>query len=317
MPETARRAAGDGLFGVGAVLPLERRPLREPFAALRDLLAEGVPGDDTAALRDPRLPHAVWPGALAREVAATARWAARRTLALAGREPAARAGWHGRGRVLALLPAHGHTVHLLRRAAPFAVCGFPVLVAGHDRQRAAIASAVSRTARLLRLPEDSLRPAAVPAAEAVTALTADDLVVVTGHPATAEKVRAATRASVLGATGGCVVLAGPGGERLDAAAAALGAHQHPGSCTRLGGVWRTGAAGAPPWRRRDDTAATPAEAVAAAHPSTVLRLVDSLDEPPAEVAGYTALPCDAAGALGTLVGFGRDPWQGWPGDFLV
>ncbi|OIK29556.1 hypothetical protein VT52_000385 [Streptomyces malaysiense] len=301
---------------MGAVLPLERRPLRNSFAALRDLLAVGVPGDDTAALRDPRLPPAVWPGVLAREVAATARWSARRTLALAGREPAARAGWHGRGRVLALLPAHGHMVHLLRRAAPFAVCGVPVRVAGHDRQRAAIASAVSRTARLLRLPDDALRPAAAPAAEAVAALTADDLVVVTGHPATAEKVRAATRATVLGATGGCVVLAGPDGERLAAAAAALGSHRHPGSCTRLGGVWGTGPAGAAPWRR-DGTGVAPGEVVTQAHPSAVLRLTGSLDEPPGEIAGYTALPCDADGALGTLVGFGRDPWQGWPGDFLV
>ncbi|QLJ02816.1 hypothetical protein HZZ00_18545 [Streptomyces sp. NEAU-sy36] len=304
-------------FGVGWALPLHQRPQREVFTALKELLAAGVPAEDAAALRDPRVPAQMWPQVLAREVASTARWAARRTLALAGREPAGRPMWHGRGRVLTLLPAHGHAVHLIRRALPFAVCGMPVLVAGHDHQRAAVANAVARITRLLSLRPGTLETAPDPARTAVAALTADDVVVVTGHAATARTVRSATAASVLGATGGCVVLIGPDGGQLDAATAALRVHEHPGSCTRLGGVWTADPTDGPLWRDTTGAAAALEAVVTAAHPSAVYRLTGSLDDPPRDVAGYTALPCDEAGVVGTLVGFGRDPQQGWPGDFLV
>jgi hypothetical protein len=49
----------------------------------------------------------------------------------------------------------------------------------------------------------------------------------------------------------------------------------------------------------------------------VYRLTGDLDEPPAVHHGFTVLPCDADGVVGTLVGFARDPAGGWPGDFLV
>ncbi|MFD0884422.1 hypothetical protein ACFQ08_07625, partial [Streptosporangium algeriense] len=147
-----------------------------------------------------------------------------------------------------------------------------------------------------------------------TALVPDagdhDVIMVTGRPSTVVSIRQATGARVLGATGGCAVLVGDDTDAVRATAEILRKHDHPESCTRLGGWWvRDGDS----WRDRRGDPSDPARP----HPSVIYRLGDDLDRPPREHAGYTVLPCDRTGVVGTLVGFARDPLHGWPGDFRV
>ncbi|MFG1849586.1 hypothetical protein [Micromonospora carbonacea] len=245
---------------------------------------------------------------LARELALTLSWAARRVLAGApGANAFPGAAWPGDGRVVALLPRHGHAVHVIRRALPFALCGRPVRVHGHDVDWTTVERCTAAVAELLELR--GLTPGGEPADAAVAGCGADDLVVLTGRTATVTKVRSATAALVLAATGDCVVLVGADPARLHLTAEALRRHDHPDSCTRLGNV-RIGTLDGLTLNRSEVDAAAP-------HPSAVYRLSDDLGESPLAHHGYTCLPCDVNGVVGTLVGFARDPVGGWPGDFLV
>lgn len=292
------------VLDVGQVLPLEHRPAAGTLRRIAALVTDGVPAAAVAALRDPRIDVQAWPGVLAREIALTVGWASRRMLAT---HPAA-PRWDGSGTAIVLLPAHGTAVHLIRRALPFALCGIPTRVAGHDEHRRIVSAAVGVLADLMDLA-DVLRPA-----ESAVACVRDaadrDLVVLTGRPTTAFTVRRATSAQVLGATGGCAVLIGSIAEAVSATAAVLRRHDHPDSCTSFGGSWIHDGTS---WRDEHGRAADPADR----HPSVIYRLVADLDQPPEVHAGYTVLPCDRSGVVGTLVGFARDPRHGWPGDFLI
>jgi hypothetical protein len=309
------------LGGVGQVVPAGRRVPPALLARLDALLRDGVPAEVSAGLRDPRLTPEVWTRVLAREIATTAGWAASRSLALAGRLPVGVPCWTGAGRVLTLLPAHGLAVHTIRRALPFALCGVPVSVVGHARQASAVAATVRDVRRLLDLPDALFAAPSEPAQALVRQAAAGDLVVLTGRQDSAVAVRAATRATVLGATGGCVLLIGPRGAESARAARLLRAEQHPDSCTRFGGAWH-GASAAPHtagplWRNARGTCRRPGDLLATEHPSAVYRLCGSLERPAASLHGYAVLPCDGHARVGALVGFGRDPRHGWPGDFLV
>ncbi|WP_159079132.1 hypothetical protein [Plantactinospora sp. BC1] len=297
-------------FEVGRAVALRHRPVPAALRRLRALVRDGVPAGAAAGLRDPRIPAGAWDSVLARELALTLSWAARRALAGAAPDAGALPGaaWSGDGTVVALLPRHGHAVHVIRRALPFALCGRPVRVHGHDVDRTVLRRCTATVAELLELP--GLTAGDEPASAAVAGCGPDDLVVLTGRVATVAKVRAVTTARVLAATGDCVVLVGTDPARLRRTAEVLRGHDHPESCTRLGGV-RVGDLHGP---ALDGSAA---DASAPPHPSAVYRLSGDLGEPPLAQHGYTCLPCDVDGVVGTLVGFARDPIGGWPGDFLV
>jgi hypothetical protein len=307
--EPAVAARADDTFAVGQVLPLEHAPPVRGLRALAALVEGDIPAAAAERLRDPRIPAEQWPQVLKREVAMTLGWAARRIRARATGAAGPPPAWHGRGRVLVLLPAHGLAVHALRRALPFALCGLPTTVVGHERDRDAVAEVLAALRDLTGLTPAQLSPAADTAPRAVRAAVPDDLVVLTGNPRTAETVRRESPALVLGATGGCTVLVGADPEQARRTAALLREHDRPGSCTRLHS-WRVvpgscaGGPGAP-------------EPLGAVHPSAVYRLGAAPDRPIGTEDGYVVLPCDASGAVGTLTGFARDPLHRWPGDFLV
>ncbi|QPP05834.1 hypothetical protein G4Z16_04830 [Streptomyces bathyalis] len=303
------RPAVSAVYAVGQVLPLRHSPLGS-LRGLSGALRQGVPADVAEELRDPRIGPAQWPKVLARELALTLGWAARRSRPSGDGTATCPSAWDGTGRVVVLLPAHGLTVHVIRRALPFALCGVSTSVVGHESDRKRILRILTAlSAPLFGLRAGTLAPFTKSAAEAVREASPEDLVVLTGHPSTARKVRGATAATVLGATGGCTVLTGTDTERLRHTGALLREHDRPGSCTRFAG-WRTepgpdrGADGGHVWLRE-------------AHPSAVYRLSGSLETPPYEHHGYTVLPCDDHGAVGTLTGFARDPVHHWPGDFLI
>jgi hypothetical protein len=298
-------------FSVGQVLPLPCRPIAEAIRLLTFLVQQETPGTIAEALRDPRIPSAHWPRVLARELATMLGWAARRRMAYAAAGQlavsAVQPAWSAAGTVLALLPRHGHTVHLMRRALPFTLCGIPVQVSGHDSDRDIITAVLAVLIDLLNLPEINVHPDT--ARTAVSQMHEDDLVVLTGAPASLPAVRVATSARVLAATGGCVLLVSSDPAALRRAAAVLGRDDQPDSCTRLGGAWliKPDVAG----NRRHGPP------IGAMHPSAVYRLTPNLGEPPLSYDCYTCLPCDEHGVVGTLVGFARDPIGGWPGDFLI
>jgi hypothetical protein len=303
--------SADRMPQVGQAVPMRHRPAPAALRCLTRLVAEGVPADAAERLRDPRIGATEWPAILAREVAATLGWVGRRALAAARAEPSP-AGTEI-GTVVGLLPRHGEAVHLLRRVLPFAVLGLPVSAVGRPEQRDTLREQAGVLAELTGTPRVGTPREG--AADLVQGLGRRDLVVLTGAPATLTAVRRASPARVLAATGGCTLLVGRDPAGLGRAARLLEAVSHPGSCTSLGGAW-SGAVGDETWSG-DGGVATARDAVAAAHPSVIYRLGDDLGAEPAVVHGYTATPCDERGVVGTLVGFGRDPVGGWPGDFLV
>lgn len=293
----------------GQALALRHTPSVASVRVLSALVDGGVPTGAAHMLRDPRIPDDEWESVLRREIAFLSAWAARRALAAAkGADPVPTA-WPGEGGALSLVPRHGHAVHLLRRAVPLALCGIPTEVAGHVHQEPLLRKQIDVLRDLLRLPGDLLSLSGRPARDAVRTRGADDLVVATGHRYTCGVVLAATKATVLGAAGSCVLVVGSDRRSLAALGERLREHDQPASCTRFGGVWLT-------TRDRGEraTASVPRDVVASVHPSVVYVLDGPVRQ---EVAGYTALRVDAAGAVDTLVGFGRDPRYGWPGDFLV
>ncbi|GGM67236.1 hypothetical protein GCM10012275_42200 [Longimycelium tulufanense] len=279
---------------------------------LAALVEDGVPTDVAVALRDPRIPPREWSTVLAREFALTLNWAARRVLAAAGHARTGRPRWPGLAPVLSLLPRHGHAVHLIRRALPFALCGLPTGVAGHPEQTNQLRELAAVLTDLLDL-STPLHVFSRPPHEAVAEMAPAELVVVTGRPESVDAVRSATTATVVGATGSCVLLVGSEPGRLARVGTVLGQLDQPGSCTRFGGWWEIAIPDGTLWRRNGATRETTA-VLAETHPSAVYRLDDGVE--PTDLSGYTCLPCDDNATLGTLVGFGRDPWYRWPGDFL-
>jgi hypothetical protein len=213
--------------------------------------------------------------------------------------------------VLVLLPAHGLAVHALRRALPFALCGVPTSVVGHENDRRRIAGILAEIRTLTSLRPRQLELCLETAPQAIRLLVPGDLVVVTSSRQTAEAVTLESPAQVLGATGCCTVLTGTDSQSLRQTAARLREHEWPGSCTRLHG-WLV---------VHDQTANAPVRSAAQplleVHPSAVFRLGAPLDTPAGEQDGYEVLPCDESGMVGTLVGFARDPRYRWPGDFLI
>jgi hypothetical protein len=298
---------------VGQVVPLDRRVGTVFVDRARALLDDVAERNRLAeAVADERLAPDRWRATFARELAHVLRWAVGRLL----HESPASPQWTGRGEVVALLPRHGHAVHALRRAVPFAACGVATVAAGHAAQAGVVADVAHRLADALGL-RDHLRAADDPK-DAVAGAGADDLVVVTGTVASAAAVRAATPALVLGATGRCAVAVADDRALLESATAALHRHDQPGSCTRWGGGW-LGTIGSPRWSTADGSVVDVAATLTGAHPSVVYRVVHSL--PPGlgsdVVAGYAVVACDGSGVTSTLVGFGRDPREGWPGDYLA
>jgi hypothetical protein len=307
-------------LAVGQVLGTEHTPAATIIGRLEELVWSGTSDAAAAALRDPRRPEQEWNAALRRELASTLSWAARRLLARAGRGRSGTPAWNGTGNVLSLLPRHGHAVHVIRRALPFALCGVPTTVAGHAHQRDEVHRVVRVLRRLLDLPGEMLGQSSGTARQTVAERSADDLVVVTGAPSSVAAVRAGTAATVLGATGSCVLMLGTDAAALERVARALGAHDQPGSCTRMAGSW-VAREGSTRWQEvgpGGTRGALDREVVLRdTHPTALYRLAGDLGGSPQEIDGYICLAADESGAAGTLTGFARDPRQGWPGDFLI
>jgi hypothetical protein len=305
---------------VGQALGIEHAPSETIIGRLEELVWSGIPDAAVAALRDPRLPEKEWGQALRRELASTLSWAARRLLARAGRARSDTPAWRGNGGVLSLLPSHGHTVHVIRRALPFALCGVPTTVVGHARQRDEMHRVIQVLRELLDLPGEMLCQSPATAGQEVAGRSGDDLVVVTGAPSSAAAVRASTAAHVLGATGSCVLLLGTDTAALERVARTLSAHDQPGSCTRLAGAWVAPEGSTQWWREGPGgtrTALDRGVVLSRTHPTALYQLAEDFGGLPREIDGYICLASDDSGAVGTLTGFARDPRQGWPGDFLT
>ncbi|MGF7233367.1 MAG: hypothetical protein ACQSGP_00195 [Frankia sp.] len=332
------RAGRGGPPTAGLIGP-ERAVVGPAVRALAALVADRDGLDQLAdAVRDPRIEPDRWRASFAREMVATLRWAvdrSRRASAgpgtpsagagrpdTAGGGPVSVSGGGGPGTVVALLPAHGVAVHLLRRAGPFALCGIPTVLGAHPHQ-------VREVERVAAVLGDALGVSGVlasrprPGRDAVARAGPGDLVVLTGAARTFPLIRRATRAAVAGACGGCAVAVGRDADQLRRLAGVLRTHDQPDSCTRWGGWWQ-GELSDPTWRRPDGSVVVATEALAAAHPSVVYNIRAELPGEPGSgagpvvsVHGYGVLPCDPAGRVVSLRGFGRDPGHGWPGDFVV
>ncbi|HEV2374857.1 MAG TPA: hypothetical protein VGS19_22195 [Streptosporangiaceae bacterium] len=189
---------------VGLVLPVRRVPNVARVRLLSRLVerfrcsSAGGP-----AAPDPHTTHLPQTDALHWELSMTADWAARRVLAACGLAPAGDAAWTGEGTVLSLLPTNDITVHVIRRALPFALCGIPVQVAD-EQQSEKLTRYVRLLNHLLGLSSSALTVSDLPASQAVTRCQEEDLIVVSGHASTVTAVRQASVATVIGATRSCL-----------------------------------------------------------------------------------------------------------------
>jgi hypothetical protein len=284
------------------------------------------------AVRDPRIEPTPWRASFAREVAGTLSWAVRRSRRAADGPGETRGGQTSGGQtiggqtigavdasstVVALLPAHGFAVHLLRRAYPFAACGIRTVLGAHPHQLRDVNAVATVLVDALGVAGTLVVPPRM-GRDAVALVGAGDLVVLTGAAQTFPLVRSATAATVIGACGGCSVAVGPDPDQLRRLGRVLRAHDQPGSCTRWGGWWQADP-DEPTWRRPDGSTVAAADALAAAHPSVVYEVCAKPphDEPARLVHGYPSLRCDPDGRVASLRGFGRDPRHGWPGDFML
>jgi hypothetical protein len=314
----------EAMSDVGQLLDLRATVDRRFLNALLALVenrADAMLGADVA---DPRLRPGEWASVLARDVIFLLRWATDRLLLVErGRSNGATSSESASAnprRVLSLMPRHGLTLRVLRRAVPFAACGIPVTVAGHAQLRPVLAGVVARLAMTLCL-EDRLQCATQPAPEALDRFDrGDDLVVVTGSTITAETIRVRTGARVVASTGRCAMFVHCSQAVPAEAISALATWDDATSCTRFGGAWR-GSLDGGPWVAEADAAARPHDArevLERLHPSIVFTtdLPDD-DLSPTRLHGYSVIGCDRRGRAATLVGFGRDPRYGWPGDFVV
>jgi hypothetical protein len=305
---------------VGTVLPLALRPRLETLRILSRLVDEPARRVQLSRgqARDQRIGAAEWDRVVARELAHILAWAVRRL-----RGPAyavqPKPVWSARGRALVLLPRHGHAVHAIRRALPFALCGVPTVVTGHAHQTDLVKHVVLSCAATAGLSTTDLSAAEASAPAVVAGADPYDLVVVTGSADTATKVRQNTAATVLSACGQCTVGIGTRRWRLDRLGAALKRHQHPGSCTNWRGYfigdWHTGS-----WTDAHGTSVDLPGELSRLHPTAVYAPVHDLDaasDLPRRLHGYSVHRCTTDGVVADLVGFGRDPSGGWPGDFTV
>lgn len=303
---------------VGTVVPVERKPAMDVLRAMRALVDDAAARSPLiGAARDERVAAAQWDGVLVREFAHTLTWLVRRVRAP---DPAVDSpGWPAGRRVVVLLPRHGHLVHVVRRALPFALSAVPTTIAGHPHQTRLIGQVVRDLRTSIGLPEDVLRASEAAAADVVAELAATDLVVVTGATGTAAAVRAATSATVLAACGRCTLGAGTDRAALARLAAAMEGHSWPGSCTNWHG-YASGRWDRSSWTDQNGAEVDPRALLARMRPTALYTPVADLDarrEAPARWHGYTVLPCAAGGVVADLAGFARDPVGGWPGDFTA
>ena len=310
---------------VGQVIALEIAPDRRVLDALQRLCWDE---DHRLAVarqcRDPRIDATPWDVTFHREILWLFSWIIARRLARA--EPAHRRSSALRfDHVLSLMPRHGLAVHVLRRAAPFAIMGIPTDVGLPPEQRDVGADVVAAIASALGI--DGHLTARTGSCEQKVRRAGGDarrLTVVTGRDHTARMVRASVDGPVLGATGRCVVLLGNSTTRVRTTAVALQAHERPSSCTRLGAAF-VGSVADDHWPTLDAGPSVVDEVGAVLrrhHPSAVLVLRDAKDAKDADscavdvLHGYRTVVCDDDGAVASAQGFGADPVHGWPGDFL-
>jgi hypothetical protein len=155
---------------------------------------------------------------------------------------------------------------------------------------------------------------------AVACAMHDSLVVVTGRRETVQDVVRSAPAKVVGAAGGCAVVAGLDATSVGRLAAALSSVSPADSCTELGGAFaiERWTEDAPTASVGGASASMPAlaDVLSSLHPSVVFTPACS-PPPPEFIRGYRVIPCDESGGATTLMGFGADPVFGWPGDHVV
>jgi hypothetical protein len=298
----------------GLLVPRDRLPLSHFLKQLGFIFADSRARRQLArGVHDHRFGISRFDAILARDLIELYRWAVQR---VKGAVPSS--GTTGLPqRVICLLPGTAFATHILRRAAPFAALGVPVVCSFPAAVQEAGGQTLARIANAIGLAK-TLSAATANSEGSLASAGAETLCVVTGRRSTIEAVAEVAPGRTLGAAGSCAVICGLSAAAVAELSGVLSSGSPEESCTRVRAAFTvaswdpdsviTSGYGA-------STGVRVLDLVRELHPSVVFAPSD--ENPPAFVAGYRVLACDQEGIPATHVGFGADPVFGWPGDYLV
>jgi hypothetical protein len=312
-----------GISQIGMVIPTTAVP-HVDLGRLESLIWSQEFKSLAAQTQDDRMSVSDWAHCLRFEMAAFLNWLARRTIAttLHSSMPPRSIP----STVVALLPRYGFAVHTLRRAAPFMALGINTLVGVAPECRRQATSVITPPIRALQLEDYGQVDDHDPAELMLFAVDRSVPVYVTGRPQTWRSLKRSFGAhtTIVGATGGCAVVLS--GDDCEAAqiTAALNRRALNTSCTstvhtvvidRTGGASTPGGVVTKSDGTHDQYRCDLDELLHRLHPSVVVS--PATGRYPILPTGYTVMDCDADGRTSSLVGFGRDPIAGWPGDYCI
>lgn len=293
------------------------------LAAIHGVLESSSELKELASLvRDSRFDEATWKEIFHRELLQVFRWGLRR-LDIAG-HPSYQAE-RKEAAILSLLPRYGETIHLLRRAIPFAALGIPT-ICSFESVSSDAARIVKILSERLRL-ETNLRISSKSSALAVQDFYSVGLpVVLTGRLETLTQLRLQyTKLRIIASTGRCSVILGPNGSCIENFQKKLIASQTNESCTRFGA--RLTCTDVDECAQVDSQSGPYASkvpegiimALKRIHPSIVFSASNLPSQSVRDfVAGYRTVDLSRGDSdLTNFIGFGADPVGGWPGDYLI
>lgn len=312
-----------GAVNVGQLIP-DRQPFPEFLENIDKLLT-----DNTAIRRlaektfDPRMDPAHWLGTLTVELNLLARWGARRFIEI----PASRRMTSsGNERILSLLPSYGFALHILRRAAPFAVLGIPTTISVRADLRSSAETCLDALSDSLELADKISLSEQEPAVLVAAFVASDDPIVLTGKCETLSMLRTAYPAArIFAATGSCLVIMGSNPRAMEVVERVMAGKRLSPSCSNMSlSIVCDGEGPNQAIRHLGGELArsgfgTVQQEIARVHPTVVLRLRrDDAETWDADtIAGYRVIVCDEQGVPCGLDGVARDPIGGWPGDYVI
>jgi hypothetical protein len=312
-----------GAVNVGQLIPY-RQPYPEFLGTVDMLLADANAIHKLAEETfDRRMDRNHWRATLTVELNLLARWGARRFIEIPASQ---RMTSIGHKRILSLLPSYGFALHILRRAAPFAILGIPTTISVRPDLIPPAEACLAVLRDILGLADSISLSGQSPAALVASFAASGDPIVLTGKRDTFTVLRVAyPKARIFAATGNCLVVMGSSSKNMALVEQAMARKRLNPSCSNMGlSIVCDDEAPNQAIRCLSGELAradfgTVQQEIVRVHPTVVLSIPgdDSKAWNADTVAGYKIIVCDEEGVPYGLDGVARDPIGGWPGDYVI